>query len=375
VTGLGVLLFVAFLLLAIGLHEAGHFATAKVFGIKVDKFFIGFGPKLWSTKRGETEYGVSVLPFGGYVKIAGMNPLEEVAPEDRHRAFKAKPAWQRAIVLAAGSITHFFVAIIIIASILAIVGQPDPNRPTLSVGGVGANDPGVVAPAEKAGLKPGDRIVAIDGIEVKSWDELVALVRERPNTTVTIVLERDGRRMERPVTLGERVLEGRTVGFLGVSSDFEKIEYSFPSAIGQAAEEVGRGMKDSLLAFKRIFSPATLGRLFKVAAGEEERKIDDPTSVVGIGKISGDAAKRGDFVSLFLIVAGFNVFIGVANLLPLPPLDGGHLAVLAAEKITRREIDMRRLLPITAMVLTIFGTLFLLLLYLDIAKPLPSLPG
>jgi RIP metalloprotease RseP len=232
-----------------------------------------------------------------------------------------------------------------------------------------------VAPAERAGLQPGDRIVAIDGIQVTSWEQLVALVRERPNKSVPLVIERERRRLEKTVTLGQRELDGATVGFLGVSSDYAKIEYSFPAAIGEAGKQVGIGMKDSLLAFKRIFSPATLGRLFKVAAGEEERSFDDPTSVVGIGKVSGDAAKRGDFVSLFLVVAGFNVFVGVANLLPLPPLDGGHLAVLAAEKISRREIDMRRLLPITAMVLTIFGTLFLLLLYLDIVKPLPSLPG
>lgn len=374
-TGLGVFMFIAFLLLAIGLHEAGHFATAKAFGIKVDKFFIGFGPKLWSTKRGETEYGIAVLPFGGYVKIAGMNPLEEVAPEDRPRAFKSKPAWQRAIVLAAGSITHFIVALIILGAILAIAGQPDPDKPTLVVAGVGAAEGVEAAPAERAGIRPGDRVVEIEGVQVRTWDELVNAVRARPNQTVRILVERDGRRLDKSVTLGSRQRDGQTIGFLGVSSEFAKIDYSPPEAISEAAKQVGVGMKDSLLAFKRIFSPATLGRLFRVAAGEEQRNIDDPTSVVGIGKISGDAAKRGDFISLFLVVAGFNIFIGVANLLPLPPLDGGHLAVLGLEKITRREIDMRRLLPITAMVLAVFGSLFVLLLYLDIVKPLPSIPG
>src|SRR6266581_802560 len=130
-TAFGVLFFVFFVLVAIAFHEFGHFATAKAFGIKVDRFFIGFGPKLWSTRRGETEYGVSAFPIGGYVKIAGMNPLEEVSEGDRSRTFKSKPAWQRAVVLAAGSFTHFLVALLIIGAILAFVGEPDINHPTL----------------------------------------------------------------------------------------------------------------------------------------------------------------------------------------------------------------------------------------------------
>src|ERR671934_28073 len=123
-TAVGILLFVGFVLLSIGVHEFGHFATAKAFGIKVERFFIGFGPRLWSVKKGETEYGIAALPVGGYVRVAGMNPFEEIAPEDRSRVFKAKPKWQRAIVLAAGSFTHFLIAFGIIAAVLAAVGVP-----------------------------------------------------------------------------------------------------------------------------------------------------------------------------------------------------------------------------------------------------------
>src|SRR5919198_3857503 len=132
-SALGVFLFVVFVLLSIGIHEFGHFATAKAFGIKVERFFIGFGPKLWSVRRGETEYGIAALPAGGYVRIAGMNPFEEVAPEDRPRAFRAKPRWQRGIVLVAGSFTHFVIAFGIIAGVLAFIRFPEPTTTVRSV--------------------------------------------------------------------------------------------------------------------------------------------------------------------------------------------------------------------------------------------------
>ena len=385
-TAFGIIFFIFFVLVAIALHEFGHFATAKAFGIRVDKFFIGFGPKLWSVRRGETEYGVSAFPIGGYVKIAGMNPLEEVPPDEKGRTFKSKPAWQRAIVLAAGSFTHFIVALIIIAAIVAIVGVPS-DRATTTIESVGS-DGAKKAPSELAGLRPGDRVVSVAGEPTREWSDAQRAIKSRPDQTVRIVVIRNGRTVTLTATLARCVQgadgsvdcdasagSGRTVGFLGVSPKRQVEEKSIPAAIGFAGKQVGVGMKDSLIAFGKIFRPATLGRLFRVASGDEQRRGDDPASVVGIGRVSGDAARRGDWVGLFLIVASFNIFVGVANLLPLPPLDGGHLAVLGYEKIRRREVDMRKLIPVTAAVLTAFGTLFFLLLYLDIVKPLPSLPG
>ena len=373
-TGLGVLIFIVFVLIAIGLHEFGHFATAKAFGIKVERFFIGFGPKIWSTTRGETEYGVSAFPLGGYVRIAGMNPLEEIKPEDRPRTFKAKPAWQRAIVLAAGSITHFIVALIIIAAILSIAGEPDPDRPTLTMGSVGSSV-GPQTPAQKAGMKPGDRVVAAAGATVRDWDAFVKVIHAHGGETIPLVVVRDGKRLTLNATLDPKNPRGQNVGFLGVSPRVEIVHHSIPASIGRASTQVGSLMKESLVAFKNVFAPSTLKRLFQVAVGQEERKPEDPTTIVGVGKQAGDLARTGDFAGLFLTVAVFNVFIGVVNLLPLPPLDGGHLAVLSYEKISRRDVDMRRLLPITAMVLTVFGLLFVLLLYSDIVNPLPGIPG
>jgi membrane-associated protease RseP (regulator of RpoE activity) len=385
VSSVGVLIFIVFVLIAIALHEFGHFATAKAFGIKVERFFIGFGPKLWSTTRGETEYGVSAFPLGGYVRIAGMNPLEEIKPEDRPRTFKAKPPWQRAIVLAAGSFTHFVVALIIIAAILSIAGEIDPDKATTTIGVVG-NTTMKETPSQRAGLKPGDRLVSIAGVPIREWNDAQKAIREHPNQTVDIVVVREGRRLTLTATLdacsrGEDLAlncenpTGTIIGFLGVAPRPAVIHRSVPASIGRATTQVGTLMKDSLIAFKNVFAPSTLGRLFQVAAGQEERRPEDPTTIVGVGKAAGDLARNGDFAALFLTVAIFNVFIGVVNLLPLPPLDGGHLAVLGYEKIARRDVDMRRLLPITAMVLTIFGMLFVLLLYSDIVNPLPSIPG
>ena len=372
--GLGILVFIASVLLAIGIHELGHFATAKWFKIKVDKFFIGFGPKLWSTRRGETEYGVAAFPIGGYVKIAGMNPLEEIPPEDQPRTFKAKPAWQRAIVLAAGSVTHFVVAIIILMCIFTLVGETDIDTPTLEIAEVGSLDSGEASPAEKAGLKAGDRVIAIAGQPAGGWSEVQQAIRTRPNQPIEIVVDRNGQRLTLRAMLGGREREGETIGFLGVSPEFAVVKRSLGGSVVEATKDVGVGIKDSFLAFGKIFTPSTLSRLFQVATGQEERRPDDPASIVGIGRSAGDLAGAGDWAELFFVIAGFNVFIGMANLLPLPPLDGGHLAVLGFEKITRREVDMRRLIPITAMVLTAFGLLFVLVLSADLFNPL-KLPG
>ena len=371
--GLGILVFIGAVLLAIGIHELGHFATAKWFKIKVDKFFIGFGPKLWSTRRGETEYGVAAFPIGGYVKIAGMNPLEEVSPDDQPRTFKAKPAWQRAIVLVAGSVTHFIVAIIILMFIFTIVGETDIDSPTLEIAEVGSIESDEPAPAEVAGIKAGDRVIAIAGQPVDEWSDVQQAIRTRPDQPIEIVVDRDGQRLTLRATLGRSPRDPAN-GFLGVSPEFAVVKRSAGEAVVEATKDVGVGIKDSFLAFGKIFTPSTLSRLFQVATGQEERRPDDPASIVGIGRSAGDLAGEGDWATLFFVIAGFNVFIGMANLLPLPPLDGGHLAVLAFEKVTRREVDMRRLIPITAMVLTAFGLLFVLVLSADLFNPL-KLPG
>lgn len=380
----GILIFVVFVLLAIGIHEFGHFITAKAFKIKVEKFFIGFGPKLWSVKRGDTEYGIAAFPLGGYVRIAGMNPLEEIAPEDQPRTFKAKPAWQRAIVLATGSITHFLMALFILAIILATVGETDYDRATLTIGAVGSGTDGELTPSQEAGLKPGDRVVAVAGQRVDAWSDVQQAISSRPGQTIEIVVDRSEQQLTLRATLDSciRLESGRvdcdaepgakTIGFLGVSPKFATIDRSLGASIVESGRQIGVGMWQSLVAFKNIFAPSSLNRMVQVAIGNEERKPDDPSSIVGIGRLSAEAASQRDFKTVFLYIISFNVFIGVANLLPLPPLDGGHLAVLGYEKLTRREVDVRRLIPITAMVIAIFAFIFLLATAGDIFNPLKT---
>ncbi len=366
--GLGAFAFVAVLLFSIGLHELGHLLTAKRFGIKATHYFIGFGPKLWSTTRGETEYGVKALPLGGFVRIAGMNPFEEIAPEDRDRVFKAKPAWQRAIVLAAGSFTHFLLGFVILALVFAISAVP---QATQTIDEVTEEFEGGPSPAAAAGLMPGDTIIAVAGERVGTWSETVEALRERPGERTRIRIERDGQRITVTARLADHHPDAEgEIGFLGVAPAVEEVRVSPVVAVRDAGRDLGRGMWLSLRGLAQVFSPQQLGEVFQQLSGNAPRDINDPTTIVGLTGQAGSLAGGGNFSGFFLLIAAFNIFIGVANLLPLPPLDGGHLAVLAYEKVTRREVDLRKLIPITVTVISVFGFLFLALLVLDITQPI-----
>src|SRR2546427_8694889 len=160
-SSVGIVLFIVAILVTILIHEAAHFGFAKAFGIKVEQFFVGFGPRLWSTRRGETEYGVKAFPLGGYVRIAGMNPFQETAPEELPRTFGAKPIWQRALVILAGPATHFVMAVVFLIVFFWVLGAPTATKPQID--GVQQTLNGQPSPAAASGLRVGDQIVAIDG--------------------------------------------------------------------------------------------------------------------------------------------------------------------------------------------------------------------
>jgi len=371
VSALGVIVFILFLFFAIAFHEFGHFATAKWFKMKVDRYMIGFGRPIWMTKRGETEYGIASLPFGGYVRIAGMNPMEIVAPEDRDRVFKAKPGWQQAIVLVAGSFTHFLVAFIMVAMLFAFVS----SKPTTTIEAVPATLPATqaVSPARAAGFQAGDRVLAIDSARVSSWDDARKLIRASAGKTLTFLVQRGSSTVTLAAHISTQGPEGASVGYLGVQSKLAT--YGPLSAVGQAGSYIGSAVWDSLRGLGQLFSPHTIARLGRLISGTAKRTPNDVTSIVGVGEAAGSLAGSGHFADVFFLIAGFNIFIGVVNLLPLPPLDGGHLAVLGYETVRRRRVDMRKLLPVSVAVVSVLVTLFVLSLYLDIVKPLPSLPG
>jgi membrane-associated protease RseP (regulator of RpoE activity) len=365
--GLGVFLFVIGVFVMILAHEAGHFVTARAFGIKVEEFFLGFGPRLWSVRRGETEYGIKAIPAGGYVRIAGMNPFQEPAPEDRPRTFGAKPAWQRAVVLVAGSATHFVLALLALALFFGALGLPRARvarvEPTLE---------GNPSPAAQAGLRPGDDVLTVDGQEV-TRDEFLAYTRSHVGREIEIVVERDGRRVSLRATPLLAEVGGGRVGRLGIIVESgSRLRAGPVEAFVQSATFTGEMVVQSFEVLGRTFSPDGLRRFAQLLSGDRPRQVDDVASVIGAARLSGQAVAAGQIDILLGLFAVFNVFVGILNLLPLPPLDGGHLAVVAIETVTRRKVDVRRLVPISAAVAGVLILLMLTTLYLDVVRPLPN---
>jgi membrane-associated protease RseP (regulator of RpoE activity) len=375
----GILLFVVAILLVVLIHESGHFFTAKAFGIKVEEFFVGFGPRLWSTRKGETEYGVKALPLGGYVRIAGMNPFQEPSPEDRPRTFGAKPIWQRAIVILAGPITHFVISVLALAIFYVAIGLPVDYRP--AIGTVESTLNGQPSPAVEAGLRPGDVVVAVDGTPIepddgsgRAGDEFVAYTRAHVGDRIEITVRRGERTLTVAATPVLAEVGGRQVGRLGVTVQTvsTRRDRSDPlTAAGQGVTETARLAKDIVLRLGDVFGPTGLRRIGELLVGSE-RRPDDVVSVVGGARIAGQAAEAGAWEAFFYLFILFNVFVGILNLVPLPPLDGGHLAVLVYEKITRRKPDLRKLVPLTAVVAGFMILFALAVMYLDVVRPLPD---
>ncbi len=367
---IGILLFVAVILTVVLIHEGGHFLFAKAFKIKVEQFFVGFGPRLWSIRRGETEYGVKMLPLGGYVRIAGMNPFEDIPPEEFPRTFGAKPAWQRALVIGAGPITHFLMAAIFFFIFFAAIGAPSPSRPVIE--SVQPRLSGQPSPASVVGLRPGDLIVAVAGRPVGSSDRFIAYTRAHVGTPISVTVERDGRRITVEATPVLSDVGGTRVGRLGVTLGLARERVNPLVAAGRSVVQTASTIKQVVLELGHVFGPAGIHRIGQLLLGSQPRRANDATSIVGGAQLAGEAVKAGAWDFLFGILIVFNVFVGVLNLVPLPPLDGGHLAIIAYEKVVRRRLDPRKLVPLTAVVAGFIVLLAVSLAYIDITNPLPN---
>jgi membrane-associated protease RseP (regulator of RpoE activity) len=380
----GILIFVLAILLIVMVHESGHFLVAKLFGFKAPQFFVGFGPTVWSFKKGETEYGLKAIPAGGFVKIIGMNPYEEIPPEDQPRSYPNKPLWQRALLLVAGSATHWLMAFVALFITAMTIGFPT-NQPTNQVLAIQQG-----SPADQAGLEPGDRIVAVDGQETTSWDDVRSFIQAHPGDRATFSVERDGDSVEVVATIGSALFNAKNrpvaieepgeplrdpkpgehaAGFLGVEADVAYKTYGPIEALSQAGKYTWVFTHRAFTGIDDIFAPVVNGELWEALQGEGERGQDSPIGVVGASRIAGESVERGRYLDLISLIVGFTILIGILNLLPLPPLDGGHLAVVAYEAITGSTVDIRKLIPVAAVVISFFVLLFLAVLYLDIARP------
>lgn len=396
---LGIVLFAVGIFVAVCLHEAGHLLTAKAFGMKATQYFAGFGPTLWSFRRGETEYGVKAIPAGGYVKIVGMTALETLDPGDEDRAFFRQPAAKRFVVLSAGSVTHFLLAFLTLYFLALTWGVPT-DRPQLAevsqcapaVVTAATPDPAckpgdVPSPARLAGLRTGDEVVAFDGRKTASVTDLVTAVRAHPPGRVAVTVLRDSRRLTVPVDLvavrrpdvnnPDRLVTVSAMGFApGTVRDQ-------PGAIGSVAG--GTRLMGTL--FSGTFSalqqfPGKLPKLWHAVTGGT-RDPNTPVSVVGASRLGGQALQAKEVAAYFGFFAALNVFIGVFNLLPLLPLDGGHIAVLLFEQIRsglarlfrRRDpgrVNVAKLMPITYVVIAAFGALSVLAIVADIVNPIAN---
>jgi membrane-associated protease RseP (regulator of RpoE activity) len=384
---MNVAIFIAALAVVIMIHESGHFLTAKWFDFKATKFFFGFGPTVWSVTRGETEYGVKALPLGGFIKIIGMNPYEEVVPEDQPRSYPNKPRWQRAIVIVAGSATHFIIAFLLLWVSAMTIGV-QLSEPSTTVDNVTTTLGRAETPAATLGLRPGDRVVAVDGRPVDEWSEISSFIKRNAGEDVEFGIQRDGARVTRSVALGSAIFDrdgdvvayaapGRelralrpgesTAGFLGISPSPSYRRLGPIAAVGEGASTTWEFTVGSVVGIGSVFKQVFDGSLWDALTTQGPRAIDEaPCGIVCATQIAG----RSDPYYLVGLIAGFTVFVGLMNLLPLPPLDGGHLAVIGYEAITKRTIDMRKLIPVAAAVISFFVVLTLAVVYLDLARPI-----
>ncbi len=366
----GLMVVVAFFVILMA-HEGGHLVAAKMLGMKATRYFLGFGPTIWSFQRGETEYGIKAIPAGGFVRIVGMNSLDVVEPDEEPRAYRGRPFWQKSVVVMGGIATHFVIAFALLWVVNVIIGEPDPSHPVLEVARViEETEDGSPSAATLAGVLPGDRVVAASGRPVETWSDLTAVLRSSPNQRIELDVLRDGEPLRLTPTLTARTdaATGEQVGFLGVSPRVARVRDNPIVGVFKAAGDVALYTR---LSVQGLWLFATnLGTLAGAVVSDDEA-LDRvrPVSVIGITQFGAASSRAGLNVTLELI-AYIAIFVGVLNAIPLFPFDGGHFAVALYEKVTGRPPDMRKVIPVGAAVFVFVVLIGMLGVYLDIARPL-----
>ena len=322
-----VLAFIVVLGVLVFVHELGHYLAARWRGVMVETFSIGFGPRIWGwTDRHGTVWKISCLPLGGYVKLHGQERPQDVPAEERARwvtgrTFHEKSVGSRAIVIAAGPIANFLLAMVVFAGLFTSIGKPI----TLPVvGGVMEN-----SAAAKAGLVANDRIVSIGGAPLNTFEDLQHIVTQHPDAQMSMTVSRDGKEITLPVTTGSRETDGHKIGLLGVRGGI--VEYrkvSVPAALWGGVAQTWTITRETF---------AGLAQMIGGSRGTEE--LGGP---LRIAQLSGQVAQLG-IASLISFIGVLSVNLGLINLFPIPVLDGGHLLFYAAEAVRGRPLGPRTL--------------------------------
>jgi membrane-associated protease RseP (regulator of RpoE activity) len=367
-------IFVVGLLVAIFLHELGHFMTARWTGMKATQFFIGFGPRLWSFRRGETEYGVRAIPAGAFVRIIGMNSMDEVDEVDEDRTYRSKSYPRRMLVISAGSLMHMLLAIMLLFGVYAIDGEL-VEQPGAEIGLVQAG-----TPASAAGLERGDVVLAIDGEAVNGSADLGRIVQSNePSDTLVFEVERAGEAILIPVTLEANTDETSPLfgmPYVGVGSSGYYIteEHGPVSAATNAVTDIFPVTWEMAKGAVKVLNPVNI--VTHLANPDSADLETRPTTLVGVTSVSDEVGEADGIIGIMYLFAILNVFIGVFNMFPLLPLDGGHAAIATYERIRegrsgeRYYADVAKLMPFAMAVMVLLLSLFTVGLYLDIVSPI-----
>ncbi|SIS43439.1 RIP metalloprotease RseP [Corynebacterium appendicis CIP 107643] len=416
----GIVLFALCIALSIALHEAGHMLTAKAFGMRVRRFFLGFGPTVASVKRGETEYGIAALPFGGFCDIAGMTAMDPLTPEEEPRAMYRKPWWQRVAVMSGGIVMNLLLGFMVIYLLAVSSGIPNPyadRTPTVGeltctsdqVDETSLADCTGDGPAAAAGVRTGDRILTVDGEELASFVELRDYVMERPGETIVLGIERrsggagsagvgaegdagaadadaeDSTRLDIPVQLDEVVrldAEGQpfTAGAVGMGNApvADAMKRFGPLEAGPAAGRLSGEMITASVKGLIAFPGKIPGVVSAIFGGE--RDVEGPISVVGASRAGGELVEQNQWAVFFSLLASLNFFLALFNLVPLPPLDGGHIAVVLYEAVRDRirrlrglppgePVNYEKLMPLTYSMAALLLGVGVLVMIADVTNP------
>lgn len=373
---LGMLAFVVALLFSVMVHEFGHYITARKYGMWVSEFFVGFGKRIWSVQRGETEFGVKAIPAGGYCKIEGMAPNDEMPEGEEGRAFYKASSGKKLIVLGAGSFLHFVLGFVLLFTLFAGIGT---NQVLPVISEVVPN-----SAAQAAGIAPGDEIVSINGKKVSQWFKDVEVIRQSQGADITLEINRGGQQLTVVTNARLTDIDGTKRYVLGIINDVGLKRSGLLLSVKNSAIVTKDFLTESVKSLAKL--PEKVPALWGATVRGEERDANGLVGVVGVARVSGEAVGSDKLTPMerlatfVLIVASLNIFVGIFNLLPILPLDGGHMAVAIADEIRAfiarlrgrprpAPIDVTVLTPITMVVFVVLATLTLLLLVADVINP------